>query len=312
MAAKESLLIRVAELYYQQGLSQQRIAELLGVSRPTVSRLLDEARACGIVEIRVHAPLRKDAARSAALRDKLGLRDVVVVSGRLPYEQALRRAAQAAVELFSALLDNGLTIGLSWGRAQKLFCEVLPVQQHLYNVSVVQMVGCLGTGKPQLDGLELSLTLAKKLNGTFCNVYAPVYVDSELVQSYLLKEPSIALAVRMANQADIVISGIGSLSDPDGSLNRAGYFTDAERTQLLDRGACAILQGRILDRDGAELPVPGRYVVGAELDAMRRAPWRIGINAGIGRAEETLAAVRSGCINALAVDEALADELLAL
>ena len=58
------------------------------------------------------------------------------------------------------------------------------------------MVGCLGTGKPQLDGLELSLTLAKKLNGTFCNVYAPVYVESELVQSYLLKEPSIAQAVR--------------------------------------------------------------------------------------------------------------------
>ena len=61
MSTKESLLIRAAELYYQQGLSQQRIAELFGVSRPTVSRLLDEARACGIVEIRVHAPLRKDA-----------------------------------------------------------------------------------------------------------------------------------------------------------------------------------------------------------------------------------------------------------
>lgn len=312
MSTKESLLIRASELYYQQGLSQQRIAELFGVSRPTVSRLLDEARACGIVEIRVHAPLRKDAERSAALREKFGLRDAVVVAGALPYEQALRRAAQAAAELFTALLDNGLTVGLSWGRAQKLFCEVLPAQEHLYNVNVVQMVGCLGTGKPQLDGLELSLTLAKKLNGTFCNVYAPVYVESELVQSYLLKEPSIAQAVRMAGQADIVLSGVGSLTDPDGSLNRAGYFSDAERKALLTQGACAILQGRILDRDGRELPIPGRYVVGAELDAMRRAPWRIGINAGAGRAVETLAAVRSGCINVLAVDEVLAEELLAL
>ena len=139
-----------------------------------------------------------------------------------------------------------------------------------------------------------------------------MYVESELVQSYLLKEPSIAQAVRMSGRADIVISGVGSLADPDGSLNRAGYFSDAERKALLAQGACAILQGRILDRDGKELPLPGRYVVGAELDAMRRAPWCIGINAGADRAAETLAAVRSGCINTLAVDEVLAKELLAL
>ena len=80
---REALLVRVAELYYEQGMSQQNIAELLGMSRPTVSRLLEEARACGVVEITVHSPLRKDPVLSARLRRELGLRDAVVLSGVL-------------------------------------------------------------------------------------------------------------------------------------------------------------------------------------------------------------------------------------
>ena len=312
MPSREALLVHVSELYYEQGMSQQNIAEILGLSRPTVSRLLDEARDCGVVEITVHSPLKKDAALSSRLRLELGLRDAVVLSGRYDYDKALRRCAQAAGDVFRAVLENGMTVGISWGRALRHFCNLLPELEHTFNINVVQMIGCLGTGNPHLDGLELSLTLAKKLNGTFCNVYAPVYVESELVQSYLLREPSVELAIRQANRADIVISGVGSLNDKGGSLYNSGHLTEADRKQLAGAGAVAIIQGRLLDRDGAELAIPGRFVVGAELDAMRRAAWRIGINATAGRGEETLAAVRSGCINLLVVDEPLAMELLEL
>lgn len=312
MQDKEPLLIRVSELYYEQGMSQQGVAQLLGLSRPTVSRLLEEARSRGVVEIVVHAPLRKEPKLSAQLRQQLGLRDAVVVSGRYDYDRALRRCAQAAAEVFGAVLENGMTVGISWGRALRAFCGVLPERKHTFNINVVQMIGCLGTGNPQLDGLELSLTLAKKLNGTFRNVYAPVYVDSELVQSYLLKEPSVELAIRQANQADIVLTGVGSLWDPEGSLYHAGYFDAKDRDSLTAAGAVAVIQGRLLDRQGQEVAIPGRYVVGCQLEAIRRAPWRIGMNAGAGRGVETLAALRSGCINVLVVDEPLAEELLQL
>lgn len=312
MLSREALLVHVSELYYDQGMSQQNIAEIMGLSRPTVSRLLEEARACGVVEITVHSPLKKDAQLSSRLRLELGLRDAVVLSGGYEYEKALRRCAQAAGEAFRAVLENGMTVGISWGRALRHFCNLLPELEHTFNINVVQMIGCLGTGNPHLDGLELSLTLAKKLNGTFRNVYAPVYVESELVQSYLMGEPSVELAIRQANQADIVVTGIGSIRDKGGSLYNSGYFDDAQRETLLEDGVVAILQGRLLNREGGEVALPGRYVIGAELDAMRRAKWRIGINATAQRAEETLAAVRSGCINMLVVDEPLARELLVL
>lgn len=50
------LLTRVAELYYEQGLTQEGISAELGYSRSAISRLLTEAREVGIVEITIHYP----------------------------------------------------------------------------------------------------------------------------------------------------------------------------------------------------------------------------------------------------------------
>lgn len=52
MASRE-FLARVAYLYYERNLRQRDIADLLGLSRSKVSRLLKEARSCGVVEVRV-------------------------------------------------------------------------------------------------------------------------------------------------------------------------------------------------------------------------------------------------------------------
>ena len=43
-------LVQASRLYYELGETQSRVAEILGVTRPQVSRLLKRARAEGIVE----------------------------------------------------------------------------------------------------------------------------------------------------------------------------------------------------------------------------------------------------------------------
>lgn len=66
---KEKLerLARVAHLYYEENKTQGEIADMLRVSRPLVSRMLNEARSIGIVEIRVHSfhVQRRNLCRSA-------------------------------------------------------------------------------------------------------------------------------------------------------------------------------------------------------------------------------------------------------
>ena len=53
------LLLKVAQLYYEQGLTQNEIAKKLFISRSNISRLLTQAREAGIVEIKVHYPFER-------------------------------------------------------------------------------------------------------------------------------------------------------------------------------------------------------------------------------------------------------------
>ncbi len=50
------LMVKAAELYYELGLTQEEVAAHLAVSRPTVSRLLRQAREQDIVRITIVNP----------------------------------------------------------------------------------------------------------------------------------------------------------------------------------------------------------------------------------------------------------------
>ena len=47
-------MVTVARMYYEQDMTQNEIAKVLGISRPLVSILLSEAKACGIVTFQIH------------------------------------------------------------------------------------------------------------------------------------------------------------------------------------------------------------------------------------------------------------------
>ena len=58
--------IKIAKLYYQEGLSQEAIAKKLNISRPTISRLLNHAKNQGFVTIKIDDPYQ-DAESLASL-----------------------------------------------------------------------------------------------------------------------------------------------------------------------------------------------------------------------------------------------------
>ncbi|MGE4548753.1 MAG: sugar-binding transcriptional regulator [Intestinibacillus sp.] len=311
MDTREDLLVRVAELYYQQGLSQQEVGQITNLSRPTVSRLLDEARETGVVEIIVHSPVLKNPQLSYAIRTTFGLRDAIVIAGNHEYDKALRRCAEAAANLLSTVLDNNQTLGISWGKPLQYLCDAMKPRSY-YNLNVVQMAGCLGTGNPHFDGLELALEISKKLDGTYSNIYAPVYVDNKLVYQHLIAEPQIETTLKKALTTDVIVTGVGSLQDPASTLQMAGYYTDKQRMEMLGMGAVGHLLARMFDKDGQEIPIPGRYTISAPLDAMHHAGWSIGITASAMKAEAVLGALHGKYLNALVIDETLAYRLLEL
>ena len=73
--------VTVCHWYYEEGLGQNAIARRLGVSRPTVSRLLAYARQEGLVRVIIADPHADLQSLARKLKVTFGLRDV-----RLSYD----------------------------------------------------------------------------------------------------------------------------------------------------------------------------------------------------------------------------------
>ena len=67
------------EMYYLADKKQAKIAKIVGVTRFMILHMLTEARESGIVEIRIHRPLRSDPELENALQETFGLKDVFVM-----------------------------------------------------------------------------------------------------------------------------------------------------------------------------------------------------------------------------------------
>ena len=67
----DRFLIKVAELYYRDGLSQQEIAKKLHTSRTSISRALIQARNEGYVQIRIQYPEQSDLGLEREIRRKI-------------------------------------------------------------------------------------------------------------------------------------------------------------------------------------------------------------------------------------------------
>lgn len=309
MKSKEDLVIRAAELYYEQNLNQNTIAQILGTSRPTVSRLLEEARETQIVKIIIQSPVKKNAELSKELRLKYNLKDAIVISGSYSYDEALQKCGVAASQLLHSVLENNMSIGITWGTPMSYFAAALEPREY-YNVNVVQMVGCLGTGNPNVDGLELAIKISRKLNGTYSNIYAPAFVENEIVQKYLLSEPQIAATLKKALNTDIIVTGVGSLLDEKSTLHVSGYISEDERQELLSKGCIGHMLARMFDIDGNEISLENKFVISAPLSSLRAPKWSIGISAHPKRTKPIYTAIKCGFLNTIVVDETLAEALL--
>ena len=71
---------KCCSLYYQDGIGQREICELLGISRPTVSRMLNAGKELGIVKIEIHNPDNLMYGQlERELEKKFNLQEVIIV-----------------------------------------------------------------------------------------------------------------------------------------------------------------------------------------------------------------------------------------
>jgi len=307
------LLVKAAKLYYENGYSQQAIAEQLRISRPKVSRLLKQARQERIVQIKVVPPSSVFADLERQIELRFGLKEAIVVETADYDSQAVvtRDLGTAAAEYFSRVVRDGDVVALTWGRTLAATVDAL-VPERRQNVRVVQILGGLGEPSAEVHATGLARRVAEALGASLTLLPAPGIVDTKEARQILQADTHIREALELGRRADLTLVGIGAPTPGAVIFSHSNIITWDEVRTLINHGAVGDIALRFFDIHGN--PVPSdidERVIGIDLATLRTLPRVVGISGGREKYHAILGAVRGRFINVLVTDHITARKLLA-
>lgn len=308
---RHTLLARVSSLYYETDLTQMDIAQELGISRSSVSRLLREARDAGVVQIVVRWPTGTSGDISARLRQAYEGKEIHVVrAGGRGYAQVVEALGSVAAGLLEQRLQDDMILGISWNTGVYQVVRAFRAAGRM-GVRVVQLTGSAGVVNPLLDGPDLARWMAQILGGQYLYLPAPLLVDSVTVRNALLKDHTIAERLELARQADIALVGIGTVFPPLNSLSQIGYLNDEDLRRIAEMGGVGDILTTFYDIQGNVLPLPlHQRIIGLQLEQLRDVACVIGVAAGAEKAPAIVGALRGGYVDVLVVDDNAARAVL--
>lgn len=301
------LMAAVARRYYIEDASKVEIAEEYGLSRFQVARLLDRARATGLVKITISAPGALDIDLSSRLQRAYGLQHAVVVDTPENDAAALRRdLGKAAAALLTEIVSASDVLGLAWSRSVSAMTEALT---HLLPVPVVQLTGALARPDVEDSSVDLVRRVGRMSGGSAYFFYAPTIVPDAATADAMRRIPEVASTLRQFSAVTRAVVGIGLWAPTESTVHDA--TEEGVRDELKRRGACAEIAGALVDAAGhpVETDLPERMIC-PSVDQLRAVPEVIAIAYNSVRSPAVSAAVRGGLVDSLVTHAALARTLL--
>jgi deoxyribonucleoside regulator len=304
------VLVTVARLAYDHGLSQGEIAKRIGTSRSTVSRMLREARERGIVTVVIHDPTERAEKLSQALKETYGLKEAIVVPTELESEPAVRPLlAQAVVGLLADVVRDNDIVGVSWGRTMGEIARRLhPMTKR--GVSVVQLNG--GLNRADLPGYPNYVTgrFAQAFGATAYVLPVPAIVRMPALRRELESDPATKTVLDLARNASVALFSVGVIG-VESVLVQSGYLQLHELQQLQLRGAVGDVIGRYYDSRGqiCDRELDSR-TIGIELAELKEKRYAIAVAGGVEKRQAIRGGLLGGYFNTLVTDQFTALELV--
>jgi DNA-binding transcriptional regulator LsrR (DeoR family) len=303
-------LILAARLYFLDGLNQEQVGKLVHVSQSKVSRMLALARERGIVRVTVPEYEPRDRAAEAVLKRTLGVDAVVIRSiSRVQIEDVRRTLGYFAAPVVAEWVKAATVVAVAGGRTMQALAENMRPAGPVRPIAFAQAMGHIDASPGPFDAVELSRTLARQWNGRLLTLNTPAILPEPETCRRLLGLEQIKSVLDQLARAEIALVGVGT---PDNSVFvEHNAFSQRDIGALRAAGAVGEILGRFYDASGKECSTPlQRRVVSLGLKELQRIPKKVGVLAGADRTTALLAAIRSGHLNALVIDEGCAAALV--
>lgn len=298
------LIVKIAQLYYEQEMTQAQIAHKLGIYRTTISRLLKRGRELGVVTIAINYDYNDSLWLEERLKQKFGLKEAVVA----PLES---EAGTYGAQLFERLLSPNAVIGFGWGRAVSALVEALPQSSQPRPLVCVPIVGGPSGKLPSRYHVNtLTYSAATRLKGESYLADFPALLDNPLIRQGIMQSQHFQTLADYWQRLDIAVVGIGSPAIRH-AANWQAFYGNAQSDELEALQVAGDICSRFFAADGTPVATAMQdKTLSIELETLKQARYVIGLASGEEKHAAILGALRGQHINALVTDRTTAEYLV--
>ncbi|RWC44767.1 MAG: sugar-binding transcriptional regulator [Mesorhizobium sp.] len=304
----DRLRIRAAWMYFVEQMTQNEIADVLGVGRVTIVRMLADARARNEVKITIESELSEIVRLERALEKTFGLQQALVAPLSAPNADPIPAISAKTGSFLSDTMKSGMRVGVGWG--QTLFSSLPFISaKSLTDFKVISLLGGVGVVR-RYNPAEFAWRFAQIFQGDGYLIPTPAVVDSVETKIALVERCGLQEVFEMANVLDAVLLSVGGIASAT-TFSRGGFLREADREALLARGAVGDLLFHFFDRNGDLVDHPvNSHVMSVDVDRLRKAPIRILTSGGEEKTEALLGAMTLIAPTILITDEESARRML--
>lgn len=301
MDYEESLVIKTAWYYYLENLTQQKISEMLGISRMRVIKLLEIARETGVIQFKMREGSAARMQLEKQLAQSYGLKDAFIVPTNPDPEGVNETVSRAAAMYINDRLSENMFINMGYGDTpSRVLNNLATLTEH--PVSCVSLTGGVNYYLPNTE--------SNIFNAKLYLIPAPLLASSKEVADAMWQEASVLEISRMAKLSSMTVVGIGGMTE-SATIIKSGILKKTDFLYLKMQGAVGDVLSHFVDKDGNSVNADiENRLISAPLTTLKALKNVIGVAAGDDKVEAIRAVLRGKYLNVLITDENTAAQLL--
>lgn len=305
---EQSLLTRVAWMYYVQGMTHEEIAKNLKFSRSKVTRMLSRARQEGIVEINIKGAYRSCIEVEMKLKDYAGLTEVIVVPEGADLDATQLSVGRAAADYLNSNLQDNEVLGLAWGMSFKWMIPYLKPNKSK-NITTIHLMGGITSGEIE-NPQQIVTAITREIGAHSVLKSVPVVVDNEKIREVLMSDSGVQEIFKRVTECTKALIGVSDVSD-NASLCRSGAVDRNEMKEIREAGAVGNIIAWFIDIQGKVMNLPiHKRIMSPSPEVLKAIPQKILMASGRHKRDALIGALRGGFADILIIDEGLARELI--
>ncbi len=299
---------RAAWMYYAEEMTQNAIADALGIGRVTVVRLLAEARALNEVKISLRREFELLTELEAGLERRFGLDRAIVAPVSTAQADPSQAIGAATGGLISEIVKADMMLGVGWGRT---LLRALPFidEADVPGLTIISLLGGISAVR-QYNPTEFAWRFSRLFHSDCYLIAAPALVDCKETKQALIERCGIGPVLELAHALDAVLLSVGSMS-ASSTARLFDVFTEEDRKNLIAAGAVGDLLFNFFDKDGRLVDHPiNERVMSVPVAQLQNAPLRILTSGGADKTAALIGGLRLLRPHIFITDEASAQRLL--